>query len=80
MAIKISHPENVFLLRGNHECREMTSIFNFKKECIYKYDQEVYKEIMTMFDCLSLAAIVNNKFFVVHGGISPELKEISNIN
>jgi serine/threonine-protein phosphatase 2B catalytic subunit len=35
---------------------------------------------MLMFDNLSLAAVVNKKFFVVHGGISPELKEIAQIN
>lgn len=33
-----------------------------------------------MFDCMSLAAVINRKFFVVHGGISPELKEIQHIN
>lgn len=36
--------------------------------------------IIEWFDCLSLAAVINKKFFVVHGGISPELKEISQIN
>lgn len=35
---------------------------------------------MDLFDCLSIAAIVNKKFFVVHGGLSPDLKEISQIN
>lgn len=35
---------------------------------------------MEMFDSLSLAAIVNKRFFVVHGGISPELSDINSIN
>lgn len=35
---------------------------------------------MEMFDCLSLAAIVNKKFFVVHGGVSPELKDVKSID
>jgi serine/threonine-protein phosphatase 2B catalytic subunit len=33
LAIKINFPENVQLLRGNHECRQMTSYFNFRSEC-----------------------------------------------
>lgn len=31
MALKISHPKTIFMLRGNHECRQLTSFFNFRK-------------------------------------------------
>ena len=29
-ALKVHSPANVFLLRGNHETREMTSFYNFR--------------------------------------------------
>ena len=55
----------------------MTSFFNFKDECKYKYDQEIYDIVMDSFDLFPLACIINNKFLAVHGGISPDLKSVN---
>lgn len=79
-ALKISYPETILFLRGNHECRQMTSFFNFRAECIYKYDQEIYDLFMDSFDNFPLACVVNNRFLAVHGGISPDLRHIEDIN
>ena len=78
--LKINFPNFVFLLRGNHECRKLTSHFNFREECLKKIDKEVYNMFMDVFDCLPIAAIVNKKFFCVHGGISPFLSSLTNFN
>ncbi len=51
----------------------MTSFFNFKTECLYKYDQEVYDMFMDSFDLFPLCAVVNEKFIALHGGLSPLL-------
>lgn len=70
-------------MRGNHECRQMTAYFNFRTECLYKYDLDVYDAIMDSMDALALACLVNKRFLCVHGGISPELlilNDISRIN
>ena len=37
-ALKLNHSKTIFMLRGNHECRQMTSFFNFRSEILYKYD------------------------------------------
>mmetsp|Transcript_124433 Transcript_124433/g.244053 ORF Transcript_124433/g.244053 Transcript_124433/m.244053 type:complete len:558 (-) Transcript_124433:134-1807(-) len=79
-ALKIRHPKRVRMLRGNHECRQMTSFFNFREECEYKYDISVYNAFMDSFDNLPLAATINGKFLVVHGGLSPELPNVKAIN
>ena len=78
-AIKLNFKSTVLMLRGNHECRQMTSFFNFKKECDVKYDAEVYNCIMEAFDCLPIACLLNDKFLAVHGGISPEISRIADI-
>uniref|UniRef100_A0A7S1WBN9 Serine/threonine-protein phosphatase n=1 Tax=Alexandrium catenella TaxID=2925 RepID=A0A7S1WBN9_ALECA len=79
-ALKIRHPKRVRMLRGNHECRQMTSFFNFREECEYKYDISIYNAFMDSFDNLPLAATINGKFLVVHGGLSPELPNVKAIN
>ena len=68
------------MLRGNHECRQMTSFFNFKQECEVKYDYQLYDIIMETFDCLPIACLINDKFIAIHGGISPEINKIGDIS
>jgi serine/threonine-protein phosphatase 2B catalytic subunit len=68
------------LLRGNHECRNMTEHFTFREETLTKYDEEVYQLIMDSFDSMPLACLVNEKYLGVHGGISPDLKKVDMIN
>ncbi|SCM23191.1 serine/threonine protein phosphatase 2B catalytic subunit A, putative [Plasmodium chabaudi chabaudi] len=72
-ALKINFPDKIWLIRGNHECRQMTTFFNFRDECEYKYDIVVYYAFMESFDTLPLSAVINGKFLGVHGGLSPEL-------
>ena len=58
-ALKQCYPQDVYLLRGNHETRGMTNDFNFREECIEKYDQDLYDLVMDAFDQLPIAANVN---------------------
>lgn len=77
--LKLNHPDRIWLLRGNHECRQMTGFFNFKDECEYKYDLTVYYAFMESFDTLPIAAVINGKFLTLHGGLSPDLRVLSQI-
>lgn len=73
MVWKILNKDGIYLLRGNHENRSQTSAYGFKLECISKYDIFIYWKICEVFEFLPVAAIINNTYFCLHGGISPNL-------
>lgn len=79
-SIKLNEPKSVVLLRGNHESRNMTESFTFREEVLERYDVEVYDLFMEVFDALPISALVAKKYLAMHGGISPELSKLEQIN
>jgi serine/threonine-protein phosphatase PP1 catalytic subunit len=79
MAYKIKYPENFFLLRGNHECASINRIYGFYDECKRRYDVHIWKVFTECFNYLPIAAIIDSKILCMHGGISPDLKNLNQI-
>lgn len=80
LALKVMFPRCIYLLRGNHEARHLTSYFNFKQEAVVKYSMSVYELFMTAFDYLPLAARVGENIFCVHGGLSPDVCLVEDVS
>ena len=81
LCYKIKYPKKIWLLRGNHECREITKVYGFFEECQTKYKNiKAWEIFCSVFDLLPLAGLINNQIFCVHGGLSPDLYSLDDIN
>lgn len=79
LAYKIQYPENFFILRGNHECASINRIYGFYDECKRRYNIKLWKTFTDCFNCLPIAAIIDEKIFTMHGGLSPDLNSMEQI-
>ena len=56
-AFKIKYPQRVFLIRGNHETRQITQVYGFFDECMRKLGStEIWTLATAAFDTLALGA------------------------
>ncbi|CDS36950.1 protein phosphatase 1 catalytic subunit [Echinococcus multilocularis] len=69
---KVKYPTTFFLLRGNHECQAITRIYGFFDECKRRFNVKLWRHFLDVFNCLPVAAVIENQIFCCHGGISPE--------
>lgn len=79
LCYKIKYPENFFILRGNHECASVTRIYGFYDECKRRSSVKTWRMFVDTFNTLPIAAVVAQKIFCVHGGLSPSLTSINDI-
>ncbi|KAL7473701.1 hypothetical protein ACHAXS_014193 [Conticribra weissflogii] len=86
-AMKLSLPHKVFLLRGNHETRDVNGweehygARSFIYQCQERFGQEVgfqlWNAINETFDRMPLAAVIDQDIFCVHGGIPRPISDPS---
>ncbi|PIA25943.1 hypothetical protein AQUCO_10200008v1 [Aquilegia coerulea] len=68
-AFKCMSPSAIYLARGNHESKSMNKIYGFEGEVKSKLSEAFIELFAEVFCCLPLAHVLNNKVFVVHGGL-----------
>lgn len=57
----------------------MTSVLIFHNLGKRKLSVDIWKYYIDAFNCMPVAAVIADKIFCSHGGISPELKNLEQI-
>lgn len=81
LCLKLKYPNQIFLLRGNHESPQITRTYGFYSELAAKFpDQTVYLRCCDLFNYLPVAATINDRIFAVHGGLAPSIHLLDQIH
>uniref|UniRef100_A0A6N2KSR3 Serine/threonine-protein phosphatase n=2 Tax=Salix viminalis TaxID=40686 RepID=A0A6N2KSR3_SALVM len=83
LALKVEYPNNVHLIRGNHEAADINALFGFRIECIERMGERdgiwVWHRINRLFNWLPLAALIEKKIICMHGGIGRSINHVEQI-
>jgi len=79
LAYKVKYPDNFFILRGNHECPSISRVYGFYEECKKRYSIKLWRVFTDCFAFLPVSALVDDRIFCCHGGLSPHLTSMKQI-
>lgn len=75
--LKIHYPDRIYLLRGNHESRQVNQMYGLFNDCLQLYGHAgIWFLCNDVFDLLPISAVIDRKVYCVHGGLSPDIKNI----
>ncbi|KAA0200382.1 Serine/threonine-protein phosphatase, partial [Fasciolopsis buskii] len=76
---KILYPDCIFMLRGSHETELKARTRGLRNECESRALGEIWQDLLDLFDCLPLAALINDRIFCCYGGPPKDLESLEDI-
>jgi diadenosine tetraphosphatase ApaH/serine/threonine PP2A family protein phosphatase len=81
VTLKLEFRNRVFLLRGNHESRQVSSHYGLYNEIMLNYGNTgLFNLVNEVFDLLPISAVANDNIFCCHGGLSPDIPMLERIS
>lgn len=84
-ALKVKYPEQIVLLRGQHEDASINKLCGFGEECALRIgedindQQSIFQKINKVFEYLPLAALVDEKIICVNSGLGDKVYKVADI-
>lgn len=90
LALKLKYPKQIFLLRGNHEDRNVNRYLGLGQECTQRLGEDindqnsVFNRLNELFEWMPLGAVINDpstshRLFCLHGGIGSVFTKLEQI-
>lgn len=84
LALKLRYPNDIHLLRGNHESSETNGTHGLLRECCLRMEEHhaglrVWKRLNALFDWLPLAALVEKRVLCLHGGLGCSVRSVADL-
>jgi protein phosphatase len=81
LALKICHPSQVVLLRGNHEDAQVNAIYGFRAECMRRCREGamVWAAVNAVFEMMPVGALIDKTVLCVHGGLGESLHTLQQL-
>ena len=79
MAMTLSNPKRVIMLRGNHESESVATQYGFYNTVTRAYSFDVFKHYSRVFEVLPIAVYKQASLFACHGGVPEDISSIAEI-
>ncbi|XP_053993618.1 uncharacterized protein LOC128884326 isoform X2 [Hylaeus volcanicus] len=85
-ALKCRYPNQIHLIRGNHEDRSINGAYGFQDECRRRlredpdYEDSCWEKFNKVFDYLPVGALIEDRILCIHGGIGGSIQTLKDIS
>ena len=84
-ALKLRYPNQIHMIRGNHEDPTINAIYGFREECRRRLNEDVdnvnscWNRFNNIFEWMPCGALIEGKILCIHGGIWGSINAVSEI-